>query len=191
MAQRYADEVRRDRKDADRCLKDLVNKRVQKEKERIEKASLLDEIETIGQRGTSIDPVRLRSNIAQLKKEILELGVEIDKQRMVYHAFKDELDTAPRRPKTRTPAASIAASGSRAINDKARQFDRQSLWTTWKGGADRGTPETMLWSAGKAAARKTAKDRYDLDTLPPESEAIMKRTMDKALQKRKIASRSK
>jgi hypothetical protein len=158
MAQRYADEVRRDRKTADRSLKELVNKRVQKKKDRLKWHSLLIEIETIGQRGNSIDPVRLRSNIAQLGKEISDLGVEIDNQRKIYEAFNDELKMAPKRPKTRSQAASIAASGVRAINAAANR--RPKPWSA-----------KIAWENGIAAATTTA-DKYK-KPIPGESIAIM------------------
>jgi septal ring factor EnvC (AmiA/AmiB activator) len=186
MALFYADEIRQSLRQMKQDLKGLANQRADKQKEQMQQTRLLNTISTIGQRGAAqIDPAEKGRIIAQLDREIRRLNIEIGKQEKRCDNLQEKLSKAPKRPKARSQVASIAASGSRAINDKAKQFDQQSAWTTWKRGGGRETPEEVLLAVGMAAARKTAKDRYGVDVIPPESEQIMKGTLDKILLKRR------
>jgi len=185
MAVIYADEVRRNLRNAKQDLKELSDQRADRQRERIQKKALLSTISTIGQKGpVLVDAAAIRRLIAQLDHEIRRLTFEIDKQQKRCGALNEKVGTAPKRPKTRSHVASIGASGSREINAKARQFDKDKIWTSWKRNADRDTPETLLWSAGLAAAKNTA-NKYGSDFVPEESIAIMKRTLKNVLEERK------
>jgi chromosome segregation ATPase len=190
MTVRYADVVRNELKDLEKLLKGLSDQWADKHRERIQKTSLLSRISTTGQRGPiQHDPAHLLGSITQLGRDIKELEKEVARAEKRLTTLKQELSAAPKRPKERSPIASIGASGSRAINEKAKQFDKASTWTTWKSNRDRGKPEDILWSAGMQAARKTA-EKYGGDgNVPPEVEAIMKRALDKVLKKRKTRPR--
>jgi hypothetical protein len=189
MAIVYADEVRQDLKSTKQRLKTLSDQWADHQKERIRMASLLDSLRTLGQRGPTLDHALPSRKIEELDRKIATLEVKIGREQKGLDALQAKLSSAPKRPKIRSNVASIAASGSREINAKARQFDRNSLWTTWKPGKDRGTPQELLWAAGMAGAKKTARDRYQLDAVPAESELIMKRALQKNLKKRKMPSR--
>jgi len=190
MALIYAEDIRQNLRSMKQHLKDLANQRADKQKKQIQETRLLSTISILGQRGAvRIDPVRLGDSIAQLDREIRRLTVEIGNQEKQCDALQVNLSKAPKRPKTRSQAASIAASGSRAINDKAKQFDRQSAWTTWKRGGGRETPEEVLLAVGMAAARKTAEKYSSTDAVPPEAQTIMRRTLEKELKKRKVLTR--
>ena len=185
MAVIYADEVRRNLKNAKQDLKGLSDQWADRQKERTKKMALLSTISNIGQRGSDqIDSGAVRQEITRLDREIRRLTVEIDKQQKRCGALNEKVGTAPKRPKTRSHVASIAASGSREINEKARQFDIDKTWTTWKRNTDRGTPESVLWAAGMAAAKNTAK-KYGIDFVPESSVQIMKCTLDNVLAERK------
>jgi uncharacterized protein YhaN len=121
-----------------------------------------------------LDPAHLKRIIGQLDQDIDNLTVKIGQQQKQWDALHKKLSTTPKRPKIRSQAARIAASGSRAINEKARQFDRQSLWTSWKPVRD----------------RKTAEKYGGVDgAVPPKAETIMRHTLEKNLKKRKALSR--
>jgi hypothetical protein len=190
MALVYAEEIRQGLRQMKQDLKDVVNRRVDKQKERIQQIALLSTISTTGQRGqTQVDPSRLRKSIERLDRDIHRLTIEIGQQEKRWDALHEKLGKAPKRPKTRSQVASIAASGSRAINDKAKQFDRQSAWTNWKRGGDQQTPEEVLWSDGMTAARKTAEKYGGTEAVPPEAQTIMRRTLENNLKKRKVLAR--
>jgi len=185
MAVIYADEVRRNLKNAKQDLKELSDQRADRQKERIQKKALLSTISTIGQKGpVLVDAAAIKRLIAQLDHEIRRLTVEIDKQQKRCGSLQEKVGTAPKKPKTRSNLASIAASGSREINAKARQFDIDKTWTAWKRNSDRGTPESVLWAAGMAAAKNTA-EKYGIDLVPESSMQVMKRTLENVLAERK------
>ena len=172
-------------------IKELSDQRADRQKERIQKKALLSTISTIGQRGSVlVDAAVIKRLIAQLDREIRRLTVEIDKQHKRCGLLQEKVGTAPKRPKTRSHVASIAASGTREINAKATQFDKDNIWTSWNPKDGRGTPEELLWSAGMAAARKLAHKYNGNNLVPEEATAIMKRTLENVLAERKAPIRA-
>jgi hypothetical protein len=158
MAIVYADEVRQNLMSTKQRLKALVNALVDKEKERLRKRNLLDSLWTLGQRGPTLDQAPPSRDIARLDREIGTLKVEIGREQKGLDALQAKLTTAPKRPKTRSNVASIAASGSRAIKAASNASSLESA--------------AVAWEDGIAAALHTA-EKYGLKRIPVESLTIM------------------
>src|SRR5260370_15548656 len=94
----------------------------------------------------------LIQNETELRRRMTALQAQIADSQRVTIRLNKELASAPKRPRPRSKEASIAASGSKAINAEAKQ--RPPL------------AAAEIWGDGIEAAHKTACDRYDLGTIP-------------------------
>ncbi|MGD1091695.1 MAG: hypothetical protein ABSB35_06830 [Bryobacteraceae bacterium] len=163
MALIYADDVRQKLRSLTRHSKDLWNQWVDKERVYIANITLVRAYRVhtglaFEQSPDEIDPVKVVREIAQLIREMEELKVRIGQVAKREAALQEQLLTALKRPRIRTQAASIAASGSRAINESANRQSRPSA--------------VFAWDNGISAASHLA-EKYKMTRIPDESIEIM------------------
>jgi hypothetical protein len=163
----YADDLRKQLKAVDRTLQTLVNERHDALILMAEKEFLFKRISADGPQSRSATMLNsLPRIIAALASEARALESKISEQQMLHISLRLKLQSAPKRPRSRSIDARIAASGSREVGiaAKGRLIDCNIA--------------LGVWDSALVAAKATA-SKFDVGVPASAKEAIKARWMER------------
>jgi len=155
MALVYADDIRKELKALERRIKDLAwrEHRFRKEELRLRH---LNERYALGS-PAHIRPDLLKRCVA-LTTEATNVAAEIHQQERIVRDLQERLKTAPKRPRSRTHKANIAASGSKAFNATLKN----------------GKPVKVAWADAMDAALATSR-KYAASSVSEDAKMIIRK----------------